>query len=398
VHRQVAPRWDWGIPTAQQPLFRRAKQQKAGGTSEFVPSARELAAWKEAFAKPIAGGPTTRGFDEYFGVDVPNWPPYCFLANDRTVGAPSELLPLDSVGKKLADSSGPAVPNWKLEKVLPELTQRACDLVARRKDSDEPFCLYFALTAPHTPFAIDETWRGKSGLSDYGDWVMEMDAMVGRLLDALETSGHAKDTLVIFTSDNGCAKLVGIDELKAKGHSPSGPFRGAKFDAWEGGHRVPFIVRWPGVVEPGTVCDQTVGLVDVLATFAAILEAPLPANAAEDSVSLMPLLFGGQTPVRETLITQSGGGAFVIRDGAWKAIFGPEDPPLARPAAPRPELYDLAKDPGETVDLAAAEPERLERMRLELQRQIDVGRSTPGEAQKNDVPVQIYRRAAPKAK
>jgi arylsulfatase A len=233
--------WDWPIDASRRASF----QAKAGAKLPTPATAQMIADWKQVFSQPIAGGPTTRGFDGYFGTDVPNWPPYCFIENDRTVGMPSELLPAEKFKGPLASQPGPALPGWQLEQILPTLTDRAVTYIQTAATKKRPFFLYMPLTAPHTPIAVNQAWQGKSGLNAYADFVMETDAAVGRVLKALDDAGVAQETLVIFTSDNGCSPLANFPELQKAGHYPSGPWRGKKADAWEGGHRVPMIVRWP---------------------------------------------------------------------------------------------------------------------------------------------------------
>jgi arylsulfatase A-like enzyme len=383
--------WDWDIPNSQRAIFAPAFKARPVATPE------NRTAWKEFFSRPIAGGPTTRGFDYYFGTDVPNWPPYCFIENDRTVGIPGEFLPDEDLRNYRASLPGPALPHWSLEGVLPRLTDQACAYIARRAEQPQPFFLYLPLTSPHTPLAVNREWQGRSGLNTYADLVMETDAMVGRVLAALEQSGSAEHTLVIFTSDNGCAPYVGLKELAARGHFPSGPLRGYKADAWEGGHRIPFIVRWPGRVQPGTESSQLVLQTDCMATIAEILGTALPPDAAEDSVSLLPLLQGGAQAVRQFAICQSGNGLFSMRDGRWKIIFGAngggytnagwfEDSPTASI-----QLYDLAADLGETRNLSGERPEIVARLSAILEQLVSEGRSTPGPKQANDVPVDWKR-------
>ncbi len=212
---------------------------------------RHRQAWQRIYSRPIEGGPTTRGFDDYFGTDVPNWPPYCFIEGNRTLGIPTTFLPEELLRDHLASKPGPALEDWKLEGVLPALAARAEKTIAARAKQDRPFLLYLPLTSPHTPLAVNEPWRGKSGLqSAVADLIMETDDVVGRVLAALRDNGVEDQTLVVFTSDNGFAPYVGVRHLEEQGHFPSGPLRGYKGDAWEGGHRVPFVVRWPGVVKP----------------------------------------------------------------------------------------------------------------------------------------------------
>ncbi len=397
--------WDWPIAPEQRTLLQASR--KAGKDDEAMPAANaavataeQQAAWRDIFSKPVAGGPTARGFDSYFGTDVPNWPPYCFIENDRTVGLPSEFLPVANFRKNLASLPGPALKDWKLEEILPTLGDRASAFITEPAKRTEPFLLYLPLTAPHTPLAVTAEWQGKSKLNPYADFVMETDATVGRVLHALEQSGAADHTLVVFTSDNGCAPYIGAADLEKMGHYPSGPLRGYKADAWEGGHRVPFIVRWPGVVKPGSTCGQLVLQADFIATIADIFGAKLPATAAEDSFSLLPLLRGGDKPVRDQSVNCSAAGLPSVRSGSWKLILssgsggwskgGERSQPI--------QLYNLADDLGETKNLAAVQPGRVEQMKALLNKLITDGRSTPGAPQKNDVTVKRYpvEAAAPK--
>ena len=350
---------------------------------------------KVAFDKPIAAGPTTRGFDTYFGTDVPNWPPYCFIENDRTVGIPSEPLPARLLKKDLhlASNPGPALPGWKLEAILPTLGDRACAIIADAAKKPGPFFLYLPLTAPHTPLAVNDDWKGKSGLIPYADFVMETDAVVGRVLDALEKSGAAGNTLVLFTSDNGCAPYIGASQMEAQGHYPSGPLRGYKSDVWEGGHRVPFVVRWPGTVTPGTICGQLVHQADLLATCAGILNVQLPDNAGEDSVSLLPLFRDADKPVRQHAVSQSIGGVLAVRKGQWKLIFGKGSGGWSQGHVSTPgQLYDLGDDLGETKNLSAEHPKLVAELTALMEQIIAQGRSTPGAKQQNDAAVSISKK------
>lgn len=378
--------WDWPIPAERAAVF------KAKPKGEATATDAHRAVWREVFAQPLGGGPTTRGFDTYFGTDVPNWPPFCFIENDRSLGLPSEFLPARLLGNNLASNQGPALPDWQLEGILPALGDRASAFITESAAKPEPFLLFLPLTAPHTPLAVNEAWKGRSGLNAYADLVMETDALVGRVLDALDKTGEAGNTLVVFTSDNGCAPYIGVPEMEKHGHFPSGPLRGYKSDAWEGGHRVPFLVRWPARVKPGGTCGQLVQQADLLATFADILGVKLPDSAGEDSFSLLPLLNGEDRPVREHAVNASSGGVPALRQGAWKYIAAAgsggwgKGGDLSQPV----QLYNLAEDLGETRNLAAAQPERVAAMKSLLEKLIADGRSTPGARQANDVPVKRF--------
>ena len=380
--------WDWPIAEGKKPLF----QGKKG--VDVAPTPEQLAVWRETFSQRIPGGPVDRGFDSYFGTDIPNWPPFCFIEDDRTVGIPSEFLPARLLEKNQASVPGPALKDWKLEPILPALADRAGAFVARAAREKIPFFLYLALTAPHTPLAVNKGWEGRSGLNRYADLVMETDAAVGRVLDALNKTEEADNTLVLFTSDNGCAPYIGFDDLQQKGHFPSGPLRGHKADAWEGGHRVPFIVRWPGVVRAGSVCHQLVHQADLMATCADVLRVKLPADAAEDSVSLLPLLKGSQDPVRESAVSASIQGLPALRRNKWKLIFGPGSGGWSKGQDEQPaQLYDLAEDLGETRNLYRDRPDIVAEMTALMERLVADGRSTPGVKQKNDVAVQVGKGA-----
>ena len=348
------------------------------------------------FTQPIKGGPTAVGFDYYFGVDVPNYPPYCFIENDHTIGIPSEPLPKELLVKEkhLASQPGLALPGWKLEAILPTITDHACGYITQEAKTGQPFFLYFPLTSPHTPLAVTPEWEGKSGLNLYADFVMETDAMVGRVLEALEKSGVANNTLVIFSSDNGCAPYIGVADLEKKGHYPSAQFRGYKSDAWDGGHRIPFIVRWPGIIKPGTSCGQTVCQMDLMATCADVLGATLPDNAAVDSVSLLSAFKGAEGPVRETLVHHSINGNFAIREGKWKLVLCPGSGGWSK-GAPTPkgpvQLYDMTDDEGEKKNLQAEHPEIVKHLTDKLKQIVADGRSTPGPKQSNDTAVKIFK-------
>ncbi len=406
---------DWPITNEQRSLFSPSKHpddevSKAGkkaAAAAAVATEQQIALWREVFSKPIAGGPTTRGFDLYFGTSVPNWPPFCFIENDHTVGIPTEFLSSKYMVKNQASQQGPAVKDWKLESILPALGDRtiqfigeAMGIISEAVLEKRPFLVYLPLTAPHTPLAVNPEWKDKSHLNTFADFVMETDAVVGRVLDALEKSGAADNTLVIFTADNGCAPYIGVEDLEKMGHYPSGPLRGYKADAWEGGHRVPFMVRWPGVVKPGSVCSQLVYQADFMRTFADVFGVKLPDTAGEDSFSLMPLLKGEDKPIRANAVSASVNGIPAVRSGSWKYIPAPGSGGWGKGGdqSQPVQLYNLADDLGEMKNLAAAMPEKVVEMKVLLEKLITDGRSTSGAVQKNDVEVRRYPAPAPKKK
>ncbi|OQB37935.1 MAG: Arylsulfatase [Candidatus Latescibacteria bacterium ADurb.Bin168] len=377
---------------------------RAGDVPEATPEQR--ARWREAFSRPTTGGPTTRGFDSYFGVDVPNWPPYCYIENDRTVGIPDEFLPERLLVNNQASIPGPALAGWGFEQLLPEFARRAEQFVSEQARAGRSFFLYMPLTSPHTPLAVNDEWKGKSGLNLYADFVMETDAIVGLVLKAIEDSGVEGSTIVMFASDNGCAHYIGVKDLEAKGHFPSAHYRGYKSDAWDGGHRIPFAVRWPGVTPPGVECGQLVCLADLMATCADVLGTPLPGDAGEDSVSILPLLEGEDHPVRRYVVHHSIEGKFAIRDGRWKLVLcpgsggwtEPNDRTAAEQGLPPVQLYDMEADPGERVNLQARRRDVVNELVTALEEQVSAGRSTPGPSQANDVPVDIWKGAVPEVR
>lgn len=368
---------------------------------------------KHDFTKPIAGGPTTTGFQTYFGTDIPNYPPYCFIENDRTVGIPSIPKP-----KSLYGTDGEMLPGWRLDAILPALEKCACEFVRRCANEKKPYFLYLPLTSPHTPLAVDQTWRGRSGFGLYGDWVMQTDAVVGKVLEAIDESGGRDNTLVIFTSDNGCAPYIGFDaeaentrmgrvkELEEKGHFPSAGFRGYKSDIWEGGHRVPFVVRWPQKVQAGSKSEQTICLTDLLATCAEVVEAQAPATAAGDSESFLPALKGKTLKrKRAAIVHHSIGGQFAIREGKWKLALcagsgGWTEPTEAQAASlglPAGQLYDMQADPAEQNNLYLKHPQIVSRLTQLMDQYVNNGRSTPGPRLRNDVAIQIHKPVSRKA-
>lgn len=322
-------------------------------------------------------GPLTRGFDEFFGFHHARMMRSVF-ANDRV----AELVePVD---------------------MLPRLVKRTREFVAARAGAPEPFFLYVALNAPHTPIVPSRAWQGQSGLGDYGDFVMETDWAVGEVLASLDRAGIAGHTLVIFTSDNGCSPAAGVTRLQKQGHFPSADFRGYKADLWDGGHRVPFLVRWPGVVKPGSSCSRLVCHTDLMATAAEIAGARMPDDAGVDSFSFLPLLRGEDRPVRETIVHHSISGRFAIREADWKLELcagsggwsEPGEKDAGKQGLPPVQLYDLSRDPGEAHNVGAEHRDRVEQMTAALETIVNRGRSTAGPALKNDVAVDLHKRTA----
>lgn len=366
---------------------------------------------KQDFTKPITDGPLQHGFDYFFGISASlDMPPYDFIENDHWTEVPSaeRKFPSDSYGPVFVKGPtrlGPAAPDFDASKVLPTVTERATTYIEQRGKDHEPFFLYLALPSPHTPLVPEERWQGKSGLGPYGDYVMETDWSVGQVMKAIQEAGLKEDTIVMLASDNGCAPYINAAGMEQEGHYASAWFRGYKSDIWDGGHRIPYIVRWPGVVRPGSTCMQTVELTDLTATMADILRMRLPSNAGVDSVSLLPLLKGAHEPVHRYNVYQSIDGDFGIQEGRWKLELcpgsggweHPRNPEAVAENLPPVQLYDMESDIGEKTNVEAAHPDIAVKLIKDLENCIANGRSTPGPRQANDVKINMWKLPAPPA-
>jgi arylsulfatase A len=340
------------------------------------------------FSKPIRGGPTERGFDTYFGVDLPNYPPLTFIENDHVTVLPTMQY---APNKKNANGGGlagsPMAPGWKFDKILPEITRRAVGYIHAEAKTEKPFFLYFAMTTPHVPIAPSKQFAGKSGVAPIVDYLMETDWSAGEVLKAIDDAGIRDNTIVIFTGDNGHAPGSEGDSVIKAGIRRNGPYRGSKGDVWEGGHREPLIVRWPGHVRADSTSGQLVCLNDLYATCAEIVGAKLPDNAAEDSFSFLPAALATESKgdVRTSLVNHSGQGEFAFREKDWKLVFRSPDGKgkSSDDKTPVVELYDL-RDIAEKNNVASQHPEIVQKLTAKLQATIDNGRSRPGNAQSND--------------
>lgn len=315
----------------------------------------------------IIGGPITRGFDHFLG-----------FSNSATM---SSLIRDDRVIERI-----------KPVDMLARLTDRAVEYVGERTKTKKPFFLYFALSSPHAPIVPANDWRGKSGLGNYADFVMQTDSAIGRVLAAIDDQGISDSTIVMFASDNGCSIAADIAGLEKQGHYPSAQYRGSKSDIWEGGHRIPFFVRWPGIIKGGQTCDSTVCLNNLMATCAEIIGVDIPATAGEDSVSLLPHLKGRSAAVKSHIpvIHHSIDGMFAIRQGDWKLVLGQGSGGWTKsePDAHPRQLYQMVLDPSEQQNRFAAEPVIAEKLEAELKRAIQQGRTTSGPPQENDVVIE----------
>jgi len=348
--------------------------------------------------KPVRNGPNDFGFDYcYVTPGSLDMPPYVFLENDRITERPNAITgTADFWPTKLSGTTkgipymshwplGPAAPCYDHQDVVPDSAERVLKLIDDYAESDDPFFLYYPLHAPHVPCLPTPEFEGKSSLGPYGDMVLMIDNIVGRIIDKLDEKG-LEDTIIIFSSDNG-------GEQEFPDHLTSYIYRGFKSDIWEGGHRVPFIVRYPGVVAPGSVSDRVVSLTDMLATFSDMLGLPLSDNEGEDSISNLPIWRGEDRPVREATVYHSGMGMFAIRQGKWKLEMCPDNGGFTRPGAeplpsdaPGIQLYDMENDVGETTNLCDKFPDVVSELTTKLTGYVLNGRSTPGLPQSNTGP------------
>ncbi|TKG91947.1 arylsulfatase [Puteibacter caeruleilacunae] len=339
------------------------------------------------FKAKIKNGPNALGFDYYYGISASlDMPPYIYIENDKTEGVPTTI--------KAFHRKGLAHEDFEAIDVLPKIGEKSIEYI-EKQSKKKPFFMYIPLSAPHTPILPTKEWQGKSGINKYTDFVLMVDDVVGKITEALKKKGFDKNTLFIFTSDNGCSPAARYHEILAKGHNPSYIFRGHKADIYEGGHRVPFIVRWPGTVAEGTACKQTICTTDLLATVAGITDVKIDDATGEDSYNMMPLLKQEKLDgdFREATIHHSIRGSFAIRKGAWKLVMCPGSGGWSYPRPgrndnvialmPKIQLFNIEADPGEQMNISDKFPKIVEEMQNLLTSYIEKGRSTPGTPQQN---------------
>lgn len=336
------------------------------------------------YSKPLSPGPNSFGFDYFYGIPASlDMPPYLFFENETVPVAPTEKIGASEMRRRGGNGywrAGPISPGFTHEGVLPALTEKA-ESFLRKQSSGKPFFLYFALTAPHTPWMPTPEFRGKSGASWYGDFVVQVDDVVGRVLKTLDEMKLADNTLVIFTSDNGAHWLP--SDIEKWGHRANDGLRGQKADIWDGGHRIPFIARWPGKIKAQTVTNELICLTDLFRTVATITGVQVPSNAGEDSYDISPALKGrNRKPIREAIVHHSNDGTFAIRQGEWKLAMalgsrGFSDPKEINPQVgeAQGQLYNLKTDPEEKNNLWLKEPQIVARLTALLEKYQREGRS-----------------------
>ncbi|MDO6721333.1 arylsulfatase [Psychrosphaera sp. 1_MG-2023] len=329
---------------------------------------------KTDYSKPLTPGPIDNGFDYYYGIPASlDMDPYVYFENDKLV-QPATLktgkhgLPRGVGGGEEFWRGGKIAKDFKHIEVLPNIVKRAEDYIVEQKNSKKPFFLYLPLPAPHQPWLPTAEFKGKSQAGAYGDFMVQVDSVVGQIVRATEKAGLTKNTLIIFTSDN--ASHWYQRDIDEHGHRANLNYRGHKGDIYEGGHRVPFIAKWPNKIPSNQVSDELISLTDLMATAAAITNTTLPANAGEDSVNILPVLTqqNANIPPRQTTITHSVDGTFSIRLGAWKLIDAPHSGGFNKGKLsqytdmPQVQLYNLDSDPSESNNVYDKYPAKVTEM------------------------------------
>ncbi|MEX0988211.1 MAG: arylsulfatase [Bacteroidales bacterium] len=340
------------------------------------------------FSKPVKNGPLDRGFSYSYAISGSlDMPPYVYVENGKATTVPTDTTV--SVDEKGYWRKGLTGSDFSHADVLPHLTRKSIQYINEWANSKSPFFLYFAMPAPHTPILPTSEFLGKSNTNFYGDFVSQVDHVVGQIIAAIEENGIKENTIVIFNSDNGCSPKANFDELEKVGHHPSYIFRGKKADIFEGGHRVPFIVSWPAKIKSGVTASELISTTDLMATLADILNYELPDSAAGDSYSYLPVLTGEKSngQLREAMVQHSSNGRFAIRQGKWKLIVWPGsggygDKNFKDISAF--QLYNMKDDPGEDNNVFAENPAIAENLKALLVSYIEFGRSTPGRPLSNE--------------
>lgn len=328
------------------------------------------------WSKPFLGGPIEQGFDYYFGDGTINFPPYCWIENDRFITIPT--LPVIKSNPLAGGGTfrpGPMAEGWNPYDILPTMTEKTVEWISKQ-GHDKPFFTYLAFNSPHYPIVPNEDFHGKSKAGYFGDFVIETDAMIGKVLKALDDHGFSKNTIVVFTADNGAEHLA-FDRLEKFGHWSSGQFRGVKRDIYEGGHRVPFVIRWPEHIKAGSVSDEVVSQVDLAATFANIINYPLNNREAIDSYNLLPLLKGEpyQKPLRHATVQNTNPKKYALRQGDWVYINTSSGSAKKAPKTylehfkldaygqgQKGLLFNLKEDPRQSNNLYELHPEKVASM------------------------------------
>lgn len=346
------------------------------------------------YEKPVKNGPDINGFVNYYGhCGSLDMPPYVWVDTGRATAIPQREEGVSKQEDRYGwYRKGPIAPDFEIDQVLPHLFDKSISYLKERAKENNPFFLYLPLPAPHTPIVPVPPFNGMSKMNPYADFVMQVDHHMGELFQALQNAGLDENTLVFFTSDNGCSPEANFPELEKFGHDPSGGYRGHKADIYEGGHRVPLLARWPKMIKGGQQSDAIVCLTDFYSTVAEITGQKNQDQAGEDSYSLVPLFNGKLSNGRSTLISHSIDGSFAIRKGNWKLCLSagsagwsqPKEPKAKQKGLPPMQLYNLSQDKGEKNNLFLKKPNQVKELLELLEKQVSQGRCTPGNPVPND--------------
>ncbi len=376
----VVGKWHLGLDWVQKPGSVNSDAQ-AGS-----PNIKTINPETLDFSQAPTDGPNNHGFDYSYILPASlDMPPYCYLENNKLTAPLTAQTPGSNPANGTTGAfwrAGMMSPDFVFDQVTPTFTQKAISFIQKQATSDKPFFLYIPFPSPHTPWLPLPEYKGTSGAGEYGDFVKMVDTEVGKILKTLSEFGLDENTVVFFTSDNGPFwKPPFIEKF---GHRAAADFRGMKADAFEGGHRVPFIVRWPGKIKPGTQCSETTVLTNLLATCSGIVNQNLATSEGEDSFSILPLLLGKTKDyiMPEAWIQHSSRGYFVVRQGDWKLITGLGSGGFSQPERIQPkegeapgQLYNLKNDQAETTNVYDQNPEKVKELTAILKKFQESGRS-----------------------
>lgn len=372
--------WDWKF-----------KNKPSGEVTQWGKTRKFYYPEDMDWSKPISGGPLDRGFDYYFGDGTINFPPYAWIENDKFLEVPNTVQDINNIRFETEEGSwefrpGPMVKGWNPYEVLPTLTKKAVEWV-KKQDNKTPFFLYFPLPSPHAPIIPNKEFIGKSDAGGYGDFMFQTDWVAGQLLNALKEKGLSENTIVIFTSDNGPERYAFV-RAERYGHFSMGDFRGLKRDVWEGGHHVPFIMKWPGKIRPGSISDEVISQVDIMATLAAAIDVDLPAKAAPDSYNVLPAALDKEykSPIREATVHNTYKNIWGLRKGDWLYVNHTTGEHSKMPDSfkrlkkyedfkTQGLLFNMSNDKEQRNNLYDKHPEKIEEMSLILKKYREEGHS-----------------------
>ncbi len=353
------------------------------------------------YDKPIKYGPNNYGFDYFLGIPASiDQPPYVLIENDKVINAPNKAVGKKNFNRFIPEENlfyeyGPGADDFDFCQINDDLNDKVLDLIDEYSEKEEPFFIYYPTLGVHTPFLVNDEFKGKSGLNEYADFVLQIDDYVGKITKKLKEKGVLEDTIIVFTSDNGCSPAADYPFLTSKGHNPSYVFKGTKSSMYEGGHRIPTIFYWNNNIEKNTICDVNICQTDFFKTFASILNTEVNEKTAVDSFDLSPLLFNNGKYERKATVCNSSYGYLGLIKGNYKLMCCEQDGTsidlikhkMFEPNyKPKLQLYNLKEDISETHNIFDEEEGIVEDLMCELRRIIGDGRQNKGEKQSNFTP------------